>query len=625
MADYEVETLDGLFELSQAQAGETAYVEEEDNTYMRNETGDSFSFTGWQIPVVPLDTADELFAAGDPVPGVNVNGSLGTPSNTADPQQGPVNNPAAKDIFQFFRDRPGDVVYITVDGEDYPVAHLEMIATHNAIPYFVVVIDGKPLSGANSAKTSIRQPDLAELQEVRAKLSQFIYDYDKPVAFKLQEGNIDGITQTVDIKEWIISGVGSTPMQASGGYAVSVTVSHPLIMADVTHTNLFNSKELKEPAKIDKGAGNIVKKVVATLEKYLDIVGTSNLNVEGIEKEDWKKLKGRVKRAVAVLDDKLEWNNKGGSDLPFFEGSGLKLSSKLSKYFDAAIWFEVFKSSEGNHSPLNTIKAFTQGLYGVGMDGGFNDKKMLLSPEIPWGLATAVIYDDEIAQISLPAIDDLPIAGLVLPYPSKNSAGGYHFYARGKDGENSKRKDTCAFYIKPALQGQVGAIPYESLPAWLLSYPEFVAQDYGSWNPAERPNYMFNAGNSTGVKGTIRADFEKAAEQWALNRFREYLGAAKTVNISTKLNIGTEWSSIYTGDNVEVRSRQTDKPLFYFNVKAIKHIVSPSSSRASTEYYGTHVRPPEGYPSASITPNDVTNGIKNLLYDAVAKFNVSGD
>jgi hypothetical protein len=257
---------------------------------------------------------------------------------------------------------------------------------------------------------------LAELQEIRAKLSKFIYDYDKPVAFKLQEGNIDGITQTVDIKEWIISGVGSTPMQASGGYAISVTVSHPLIMADVTHTNLFNSKELKEPAKIDEGADNIVKKVVATLEKYLDVVGTDNLNVEGIEDEDWQKLKGRVKRAVAVLKDKLEWNNKGGSDLPFFEGSGIDLSDKLSKYFDAAIWFEVFKSSEGNHSPLNTIKAFTQGLYGVGIDGGFNDKKMLLSPEIPWGLATTIIYDDEISQVSLPAIDDLPIAGLVIPY-----------------------------------------------------------------------------------------------------------------------------------------------------------------------------------------------------------------
>jgi hypothetical protein len=624
MPDYTVETLDDIFDLESSKEGETVLVQEENVTYMRNETGEYFSLTGWQIPVVPEDTANSLFTAGDPVPGVNVNGSLGTPSNTSDSQDAPPNNSFNDDIFQFFRDSPGDIIYMTVDGDDYPVAMVEMISTHNAIPYFVLVIDGKPLTGSANPTGTIRRPDLGEIQEVRATLSQYIYDDTKRVAFKLQEGNFQGVTQTMEVKEWVISGVGSTQMGASGGYAISVTVSHPLILADVTHTNLFNAKDVKEPASIGK-ATNIVEKVVKTLEKYLDTVGSDELSVEGIDSKDWQALKGRVKTAVSALSDKLEWNNKGGSDLPFFEGSGLNLKDKLGNYFDTAIWHEVFKATTGNHSPLNTIKAFTQGLYGVGMDGGFNDKKMMLSPEIPWGLATAVIYDDEISQISLPAIDDLPLAGLVIPYPSKKDAAWYDITARGLDGENEKRKDSCAFYIKPALEGQVGAIPYDSLPAWLLSYPEYLVQDYDSFDPAKRQDYNIEASLSTGAKDDIASDFEKTAELWALNRFREYFGAGKTANISTKLNIGTEWSSIYTGDNVEVRSRQTDKPLFYFNVKAIKHIVSPSSSRASTEFYGTHVRPPEGYPSAKITESDVKGGIKNLLYNAVAKFNVSGN
>jgi hypothetical protein len=624
MAEYTVTEVPELFELSSSLPGDCAEVTEEALTYMRNETGPYTDISGWQIPAVALDLAKLRATSGGPVPGVNLNGFLGTPSNTSDPQQGPVNNPASDDIFQFFRDRPGDIIYMTIDGDNYPVAAVEMIATHNAIPYFVLVIDGKPLESSANPKGTIRRPDLAELQETRASLSKYIYDGDKPVSFKIQEGNIKGVTQTVEVSEWIISGVGSTQMGASGGYAISVTVSHPLILADVTHTNLFNARDVKEPAKIGK-TKNIVDKVVKTLEKYLDTVGSDVLSVKGLDKKDWKNLRGRVKKAVSALNDKLEWNNKGGSDLPYFEGSGINFKNKIGKYFDTAIWHEVFKAADGNHTPLNTIKAFTQGLYGVGLDGGFNDKKMMLSPEIPWGVATAVIYDDEIAQISLPAIDDLPLAGLVIPYPSKKDAGSHDIIRPGANGENEKRKDSCAFYIKPALEGQVGAIPYDSLPAWILSYPEFNVQNDDNFDPGSRKDHAFNAPLSTGSIDDIAADFEKAAELWAINRYREYFGASKTVNISTKLNIGTQWSSIYTGDNVEVRSRQTDKPLFYFNVKAIKHIVSPSASKASTEYYGTHVRPPEGYPTAQITPDDVKNGIKNLLYNAVAKFNVSGD
>jgi hypothetical protein len=622
MADFVVENLQEMYELSLSASGDTSEVTDEALTYMRNEVGPYTNIDGWSVPVVPIATARSLFASGSAVPGVAVNGSAGTPKNSSDSQSGSENNEASDDVFQFFKESAGDNITVTIDGDDYPVAAVEMIATHNAIPYFVLVIDGKPVSGSDTG--SIRKPDLAEIQEVRASLSKYIYDYEQPVSFKLQEGNLNGVTQTMEVKEWIISGVGSTQMGASGGYAISITVSHPLIMADVTHTNLFNAKDVKEPAKID-GGSNIKDKVVKTLEKYLETVGSDVLSVKGIEKADWEKLKGRVKRAVSALDDKLEWNNKGGDDLPFFKGSEIDLTEKLSKYFDTAIWHEVFKATEGNHSPLNTIKAFTQGLYGVGMDGGFNDKPVMLSPEVPWGLATATIYDDEIAQISLPAIDDLPLAGLVIPYPSKKDGATWDVEAPGPDGENEKRKDSCAFYIDPALEGQVGAIPYDSLPGWLLSYPEFAVQDYDRFDPADRKNYSIEAPISTGDTDDIAEDFEKAAKVWALNRFREYFGVGKTCNISTKLNIGTEWSSIYTGDNVEVKSRQTGKALFYFNVKAIKHIVSPSSSKAGTEYYGTHVRPPEGYPSAKITAGDVSGGIPNLLYNAIAKFNVSGD
>jgi hypothetical protein len=636
-----VATVEEMLELSQAVPGDVATVELGNIDYMKNETNPYSVVEGWQVPAVNTAQAVANFTAGSFVAGVSVNGFTGTPRN-ADVDAQEKKTPAGEAVGQsqkgeatenpiyWFTDysaagnspiRPAnnDVV-ITVNGigsTRYSVSSFKFSSAHNQLPTFTAVIDGKA-SVSGNIPTTPRKPTLSEINEVRNELMKYIYNADVTVAVKL--GILSkGDAQFIDINEWIIAGVGNTSINARGSYSVSVVASHPLVLADTVHTTIFNSKALSEPADMD-GEANLHLKTIDALTKYVELTKDAEMyeQTDGTEL-DFTKFARRIEKAISVLQDKMEWNNRGGTDLPLFEGVTTAVGGDINDYFDDMLWRVVLASSNGNHSPLNIIKMFTQPDrgYAIGIDGSFDDLPVVMSPQVFWGSSTGTIYDDEIADMLSPGVSSYPIAGVICPYPMQTSVDPT-LYAEYKGYE---RVDSCGAYLTPAELGEVGPVHRVYLPPWISSYASYVADGADEFPEVDRNTTFYDADDEVAGSREYWKGYAELANAWAKNRFLELYGSGKRCSIQTRLmvsnpNFDTYQNYVRTGENVIIRSRLTNDVLFYFYVLQVEHVIDAQRSQAYTNIVGAYVRPPEGIPAAEVSPLDVAFGLENILYGA---------
>ena len=619
MAEFTVQNTSDLTTLSGALAGDIATVESNRLTYMKNEDIPPSQPLGWQVPAINIEDAVQLFRQGSYVPGVSVNGFTGTPSNSDvdNPPNGA--DPRDEAVYQFYgASGPTSEIQVNIDGKNYSVSSMKFASAHNQIPTVLMTIDGKIADQGNIPSTP-RRPTLAELNEVRSELMKFIYNDSVTVSlnFTVRSNNDE---QVIDIKEWIIAGVGTTSINARGTYSVSVLASHSLVLADSVHTTLFNSKNIQEPAEYD-GAANLHLKTVNAIERYLELTEDTEIFEQTDNPVlDFSALSGRVARATSVLKDKMEWKNRGGTDLPLFPNITADVGEDITEYFDDMLWRIVLSSSSGNHSPMNIIKVFTQPDrgYGVGIDGGFSDLPVVLSPQVFWGTPTCTVYDDEIVDLLLPGESSYPLAGVICPYPMQSSNDGYGYYP---DSQASEKVDSVGAYIKPAEMGEVGPIYRDYLPAWISGYPNYTANNRTNIYEVDRNSTYYNAPDSVDDVDQYWVGFESMSSAWARNRFLELYGSGKRCTMQLRLmltnpNFDTFNNQVRSGENVCVRSRETDEVMFYFYILQVEHIIDAQRSTAYTNIVGAYVRPPGGIPAAEITESDITDGLENILYGA---------
>jgi len=613
---YTVVTTDKMLELAQAVPGDIATVEQGAVSYMKNEIAPANNILGWSIPAINIAQALSNFTNGGYVPGVAVNGSNGTPKN----QKGNATPGATQDTIYAFKAASGtnsNGIVLVINGVNYSVSAVTFATSHNQIPTFSAIIDGKVATSGNLPVTP-RKPTLSELNEVRTELMKYIYNADVTVRLSIAaESSSD--YQFVDIREWIISGVGNTSITARGSYSVSVVASHPLIMADTVHTTIFNSQSLSEPADMD-AKPNLHLKTVDAIEKYIELTKDVEMYEQTNGKEiDFSKFAGRIAKATAVLKDKMEWNNRGGSDLPTFPKISSAIGNNITEYLDDILWRTVLSSSSGNHSPLSVIMMLTQpdAGYGVGMDGSFNDFPVVLSPQVFWGKPTGTIYDDEISDMACPGESSYPIAGVICPYPLQTSVDpSFTFNPKGYE-----RVDSCGAYLKPAENGEVGPVTRVYLPPWLSAYATYASNYLDEFPELDRDTTFYGGEDNIANSEEYWKEYALVTNAWAKNRFLELYSSGKRCSLQTRLminnpNFETFENALRTGETVCVKSRITDEVLFYFFVLEITHVIDVQQSAAYTNIVGAYVRPPGGIPAAEISSDDVKNGIDNIIFGA---------
>jgi len=625
MINYTIATASERLELASAVPGDTATLEPSNVSYMKNETHPTDDPKGWQIPAINIGSASELFAAGDPVPGVSVNGALGTQTNAdedaaAGEDAAQVRHDPQGSIYQFYGEEgPGSPITVTINSKRYAVSTVTLSAGHNQLPSISLVIDGKVSEGGD-LPTIPRRPTLAEINDVRSELMAHIYNAEVTVGLHM---NIESRNdpQLVEVKEWILAGVGNTSISAAGSYSLSVLATHPLVMADTVHTTLFNNKNTQEPADFPSEK-NIHLKTVAALTSYLELmVDEDNFVQSDKAGVDFSGFPDRIAKAVAVLKDKVEWRNRGGKDLPTFPNIKYRgAGDDITEYFDDMLWRLVLASSSGNHSPLNILKMFTQPDrgFGLGLDGSFSDSPVTLSPQVFWGTPTCDIYDDEISDLLCPGESSYPLAGVICPYPMQSSTNTYDFYPTSNGDE---RVDTCGAYIKPAQQGEVGPVYRIYLPSWLSGYPSYTANSVTRVFELEREDSYYGASDAVKSPKEYWKGYENISSAWAENRFKEMYGSGKRCTMQLRLmvsnpNFNTFKNQVLPGENVRLLSRVDGTVLFYFYILQVSHVIDAQKGLAYSNVVGAYVRPPEGIPAADISKSDVIDGLENILYGA---------
>lgn len=612
---YTVNTIANMVELSQAKPGDVANVTQAGVAYMKNDASPPSMANGWQIPAINISQAISNFEKGLYVPGVSVNGFNGTPNNKkGSPQTGKATTSTIYKFGTASAANGGDILLI-VNGVKYSVAAVSLSTIHNQIPTFSAVIDGKAFSGG-SLPIAPRKPTLSELNEVRTELMKYIYNSDVTVRLSLSaESSSD--YQFIDIREWIIAGVGNASVNARGAYSISIVAAHPAIMADTVHTTIFNSKNISDPPDMSERP-NLHLKTVEAIDKYVELTKDEEMYVQTDGAViDFSKFAGRITKANAVLRDKFEWNSRGGSDLPIFPKMPSTIGKDITAYFDDILWHTVVASSNGNHSPLALLQMFTQpdAGYSIGLDGGFTDFPITMSPQVFWGKPTGTIYDDEIADMACPGESSYPVAGVICPLPMQTSVDPAHF----NEDHGDQRVDSCGAYLKPAENGEVGPVYRIYLPSWLVSYTTYISNSVEEFPELDRNITYFGAPDAITAPKEHWKDYELIASAWAKNRFLELYSSGKRCSLQTRLminnpNFDTFENAVRTGESVAIKSRITDEVIFYFYVLEVYHVIDAQDAKAYTNIVGAYVRPPEGIPAAEISPSDVSGGIDNILY-----------
>ena len=624
MINYAIATSSELLKLAAAVPGDTATLESSNVSYMKNETLPSSDPGGWQIPAINIGSASELFAAGDAVPGVSVNGSTGTQTNASldsasESDGSQVIHDTLDSIYQFYGEEgPGSSITVKINSKRYAVSAVTLNAGHNQLPTIALVIDGK-VADSGDLPAKPRKPTLAEINDVRTELMTYIYNADVTVGlYMVIESRND--PQLIEVKEWVLAGVGNTSISRNGSYSLSVLATHPLVMADTVHTTLFNNKNIQEPAEFPSES-NIHLKTVAALTSYLELMeGEDNFIQSDEAGVDFSGFPDRIAKAIAVLKDKVEWRNRGGSNLPIFPNIESGAGEDITEYFDDMLWRLVIASSSGNHSPLNILKMFTQPDrgFGLGLDGSFSDSPITLSPQVFWGEPTCDIYDDEISDLLCPGESSYPIAGVICPYPMQSSANSYDFYPTSNGDE---RVDTCGAYIKPAQQGEVGPVYRIYLPSWLSGYPSYAASSSTRIFEVDRGSSYYGAADEVQDADQYWEGYESISSAWAENRFKELYGSGKRCTMQLRLmvnnpNFNTFKNQVLPGENVRLLSRVDGTVLFYFYILQVSHVIDAQKGTAYSNVIGAYIRPPEGIPAADISESDVEDGLENILYGA---------
>ena len=550
----------------------------------------------------------------------------------------------------------------------YPLATVISRISHNGIPTVKMTIDASKIPVTDDdphlPAAEPKAASLSGLLKVHDEIQQMVHNDSFRAKLEISvSSEVD--FQVLNVSDWVVVGGGIEGLNASGSFAIGVTIQHKIVRATRALGQLPNlSTLLNIPGDLATAAAEIepapripptnpVGAYIQAIRAYISrakqapLDDTTAPDGGATTRELSEILVERLTQAVADLEDNLEWDAAGGSDFPFPD------IGELSEYIDDTFW--AYAGTPTN-TPWDTFSKTVVGAYELQVAGEGSDAPLLVSPFAPWGKSMGVIYDDEIYDLQLPSVDGYPVAGVIATFDRATQNELFSVFVDAVGGEEAtailgghtiEEMTSAGGFLDPISAGAIGRVEFATPPEWVAAYLTYqtsrISEDE---NPLDKDLVDFGVFSRESAIGTpVPADFETYREIiniWCKQAFFRLFRRGMGVSIGVRLmmqspDMTTPNFIVRPGVTMEIRGREDDEPIIFFYVTEVRHIMDAQGSQAYTNIVGNYVRPnrdivfgeppedseggdgEEGEAPAPfiLTAAQIVEGIPNPLYESV--------
>jgi len=505
-----------------------------------------------------------------------------------------------------------DSFKFTVDDKEYPVSQVDMSTMDNGIPGIKLVIAA--VKSVDSTTEAVTIDKLIEYQnELQQKTG--LTGTKTKLEFTI---SCPKDKQTIKLENWVLAGAGIDPAGSGGMISATVSLLHPIYNANkatLTLYNYDNSVRSPDPSKI-KG-NDVITSCFDAMKKYIKQKTPGKAKTRTATQAVNKNTIKNVEDALTVLEDNVVWYGETGSGFPF----GTATMKKVTKW---CLWSMIQLDGASPYRAYDSVA----GSFMLTRSGTFLDDPIHVYPMSPWSKSIGHIYDSEVSNISLPAVDTNPVSGVLVKYKGgKDTEFGYlpPGYIKNVKGEGRtlvEGQNGAGIYLKYAT-ALTGRILTPTLPMWISS-------SLKRGNPPKGP-VITSINNGSGEKYDTAAEklfntsmrrFGTMANKWAEDVFWHHYRAGVGVAFNcrfmmTNPNVDTPDNFLRPGVCMTLRSSTTDDDLLQFYLYRVEHCLNVASGQAYTRLVGQYVRPIDGIKSDKTTvvsKDQVKDGITNKTY-----------
>lgn len=543
-----------------------------------------------------------------------------------------------------------------------PVASIRIILKNNDIPMVSLLLDpSKGLLNVPGAATPPNEEELQPKAPTLDEMADFYKELQKEVnntqvfGTVLGEISCNSDTQELLLSGWRVVGVGISGLSAGGSFSVTMRLAHPAYDATRASCWLPNMENIsKIPDSLvgsqpnpPQGFAEACFAYLAQGAKVIKDGNASGFDQAAAGKDPSLKKIGellvpRSEEAVTALTQNISWDPAGGTDVPFANNSAV--GSALSEIIGRCFWGY---SGRPSVSVWSVFAGVVVPAFELTVNGDATLNPLIVSPFCPWGKPLGAIYDDEVADISLPDVDADPLAAVLAKYFDSASEESFSMYIptneAGQDGAPTPQELTSGGgYLAALEQGIMGKVAVFNPPDWARDFLKLRATLNGEGGssggfanllgPQNFSTLMAAAQSGRPPQANPTKDdyvkYRSMLNAWTEQSFFRGYRYAMSVSIRTRLMISNPdlasslpGGRLRPGVSLELKARDTDKTIFYFYVTSVTHVIDSQNSQAYTNIQGSYLRSDEQILKNVLTESDLTNGVKNTLYDSVGEIN----
>jgi hypothetical protein len=520
-----------------------------------------------------------------------------------------------------------------------------MVLRDNAIPIVRVTVDpaheyfSGPVGSFNSPDAT--EATLSRIIEWHKKFQTWSVQ-KKPADFHLivtrkEDPDIPGdgtVEQTLDLKNWVLTGAGIKGASASGNFALEVELSHPLAGCDNSPAVLSGFKQMVEFRPSEAGWADIPTALVEIMRKYATykrcltdegLWGSSATGCPEIEPPEdsiREKLTKQVKAAADIVDKHLKWN-AAGYDGSYTEWPVEECFAPMLQELQLCLSDQIIGNADATpYEILMNVICPTWGtiLVSTYWADSAGDQKLELRPFSPWMRDQVKIVSTDVADVQMPGVDPAPVAAIIEQHQGVMSAGEFSVYIKHAD-DNGFISDEIAYMPEKIVNSDEwgGRVYHLMPPTWCMMTGVKEGGKKGdktNQKTAESDRKLATGANSSVLApSNIETSTTRIANR--LERVRsaiwshcKYTFMSKfRQGVSTRLScrlLITSPDSTLPGNHVipghvfqlvdaipdfAVTGSTLPEPIFDFYCDGVVHSMDCQNGHASTEITGKYVRP----------------------------------
>lgn len=513
---------------------------------------------------------------------------------------------------------------LTIEAYSFNVSSIKIFLTENAIPFARITVN----------PTTINVANVAVAQRAHLFGAKNIHKFFQEHAVKKSTAHLNldilqenDVVQSIQLKNWVVTGAGMKSITARGGFDVEVEIQHPAIFSNFSGARLGFIKNY--PAFSFDGLN-----IVGTYQNPLHGLATAAKNSAMLPRKINTKTPTQcvtstqninTTQLIGVYLDRIK--NAANALLNYFVWDYPKnwpLMDCLPPQALNGLKYHINRIVGADPKEVNLFNLFVYSLaedFFISISPTWLEPKLTVRPFMPWtNYKPIYIPAERISDVNFPAVDSVPIAGVRVLPPNVDSISDYTVFLPQStpDSINSNTEFFEILYIPDMSAINNGTIITVSYPAWfdfilsslnLTNFSGSAASNAASaFTPSDMTNDTVLAATNDALVSIYRDLIFGIGQRYAEAIFQLSFRQNTEMTVYCPLSIAdSNGNTIVPGTTCHLLD-EGQNTIYEFYVTEVQHVIDRADAMAMTSISGKYVRPAGGFKGV------IQSGVKPALW-----------